>query len=169
MSVFALNSRWSAVAWHGKSRWSLGRRPSSSERRRRERTLTPCYDQHCQQAARSGYRSALGMCRVRSSPACRTERMRSLEQPGPKGNAQITSPGRAASQSTAAAVQPAKSVDSNHHFRRITAVTRRHQTDVVFLPYDYRAGVELNQLTAKLRFSLTLVYCRRDEHEGLQD
>jgi hypothetical protein len=26
---------------HGKSRWSLGRRPSSSERRRRERTLMP--------------------------------------------------------------------------------------------------------------------------------
>ena len=31
---------------------------------------------------------ALGMCRVRSSPACRTERMRSPEEPGPKGNAQ---------------------------------------------------------------------------------
>jgi len=31
---------------------------------------------------------ALGMCRVRRSPACRTERKRSPEQPGPKGNAQ---------------------------------------------------------------------------------
>ena len=33
---------------------------------------------------------ALGMCRVRSSPACRTERKRSPEQPGPKGNAPRT-------------------------------------------------------------------------------
>jgi len=30
------------------------------------------------------------MCRVRSSPACRTERKRSPEQPGPKGNARRT-------------------------------------------------------------------------------
>ena len=37
---------------HGKSRWSLGRRPSSSERRRRERTLTPWYDENCQRANR---------------------------------------------------------------------------------------------------------------------
>jgi len=84
----------------GESRWSLGRRPSSSERRRRERTLTLCYDQDCQRAAHSSFNSinrlqnastyafALGMYRVRSSPACRTERMRSPKQPGPQGNAQ---------------------------------------------------------------------------------
>ena len=34
--------------------------------------------------------TALGMCRVRSSPATRrTERKRSPEEPGPKGNAQL--------------------------------------------------------------------------------
>ncbi len=35
------------------------------------------------------HRAALGMCRVQSSPARRTKRQRSLEQPGPKGNAQL--------------------------------------------------------------------------------
>jgi len=53
------------------------------------RRVTPWYNPNCQRAARSVHRSALGMCRVRSSPACRTERQRSLERPGPKGNAQM--------------------------------------------------------------------------------
>ena len=43
------------------------------------------YDLNCRSIQKALF--ALGMCRVRSSPACRTERQRSPEQPGPEGNA----------------------------------------------------------------------------------